>query len=631
MWPQNACYLCGQILLLMGLKSDVGCTMKAYKIAASILLCVAFSVACFSAYATGQSASPKYSYGLSIFGSLKYLENFKHFNYVNADAPKGGEVNEADIGSFDSLNPYIVKGNKAPGIAMVFESLMTSSLDEPQSMYGLVASGAYVAPDRSYVEFAMRSEAHFTDGTSITADDVVFSFDTLKKEGEPGYRVMMEPISSAVKLDDHHVRFNFSDKTKRELPLIAASLPILPKKYYTTHKFNETTLEPPLGSGPYKVKSVDPGRSIVYERVKDYWGKDLPVNVGQNNFDIIHIDMYHDETVALEALKAGAYDLREENISRIWATGYDCPALRSGKLKRELTPNKVPQGMQGFAFNTRRDKFADVRVREAIGLTLDFEWMNKALFYGAYKRDNSYFVNTVYAATAMPSAEEKALLEPYKDELPPELFTKEFKLPVTDGSGNDRPQIIRADKLLTDAGWVIKDGKRVNAKTGEPLTIEFMLSTPTFERVIAPMIRHLKQLGIDATLRVVDNAQYVKRLETFDFDVVVSVFNRLVFYPGGEQLAFWGSSQARQQGSNNLVGTQSKVIDFLLEKINSAKTEKELMVPARSLDRVLLWEHYVIPNWYLGAFRLAYWNKLAKPDVMPEYSYGFPQTWWIKK
>ena len=607
--------------------------MKAYR--TIVWLQLLAGIVCFSSNVPANAAEttpqPRYSYGLSIFGTLKYPENFQHFNYVNHEAPKGGEVKEGDIGSFDSLNPFIVKGNKAPDITIIFDSLMTGSLDEPQSMYGLVAKGVYVAPDKSYAEFVMRPEARFHDGTPITADDVVFTFDTLKKDSEPGYRVTLEPIASAVKLDDHRVRFNFSDKTRRDLPMIAAGMPILSKKYYSTHTFNETTLESPLGNGPYKVKSVDPGRSIVYERVKDYWGKDLPVNVGQNNFDTIHIDMYRDETVALEALKAGAYDLRYENVSRIWATGYDCPALRSGKLKKELIPNKVAQGMQGFAFNIRRDKFADRRVREAIGLTLDFEWMNKALFYNAYKRDDSYFLNTDYAAKGIPSPEEEALLKPYKDELPPEIFTKEFKLPVTDGSGNDRAQLVKADKLLTDAGWLIKDGRRVNAKTGEALTIEFMLDSPAFERVASPMAKHLKQLGIDTTIRVMDDAQYVKRIETFDYDIIVTVFNRMVLYPGSEQLSFWSSSQSKQQGSNNVVGTNSKVIDMLVDKINSAKTEKELQAPARALDRVLLWENYVIPNWYFGAFRLAYWNKLGKPDVMPDYSFGFPQIWWMKQ
>lgn len=570
-------------------------------------------------------------YGLSVFGALKYKDSFSHFDYVNPDAPKGGEVRIASVGAFDSLNPYIVKGNKAPDVGIIFESLMVNSLDEPQSMYGLIAKSAIIAPDKSYIEFIMRPEARFHDGSHITADDVVFSFNTLKKQGDPSYRISYESISSAVKIDEHRVRFNFSDTSKRELPVIAASMPVLSQKYYNTHEFNKTTLESPLGSGPYKVKSVEQGRSITYERVKDYWGANLPVSVGQYNFDIIHVDMYRDETVALEAFKAGAYDFRLENISRVWASGYDSPALRDGRMKKEIIPNQVPQGMQGFTFNLRRNKFSDRRVREAIGMTLDFEWMNKTLFFDAYKRDNSFFLNTEYAAKGLPGTKEKELLEPYKDELPSDIFTNEFALPVTDGSGNNREQLIKADRLLADAGWIVKDGKRVSAKTGEPLKIEFLLDSHSFERVVSPMRQHLARLGIDASIKIIDSSQYEKRMETFDYDLVVSVFNRLVFYPGNEQLTYWHSSQGKIEGSNNVAGTNSKLIDSLLAKINSAKTEEELKVPARALDRVLLWQHYVIPNWYLGAFRIAYWDKLGRPETMPKYSPGFLQTWWIKK
>ncbi len=576
------------------------------------------------------TSEPIASYGISVFGKLKYPPDFKHFDYVNPEAKKGGEVKISSTNAFDSLNPFIVKGNKAPAIGIVFESLMVASLDEPQSMYGLIAKSVKLAPDRSYAEFTLRPEAHFTDGEKITADDVVFSFDTLKKEGDPTYRISLTDIASAVKIDDTTVRFNFSDLTKRELPLIAASMPIFSKKYFSTHAFNETTLEQPLGSGPYKVKSVEQGHSIIYERVKDYWGKNLPVNIGQYNFDTIRFDIYRDDTVALEAFKAGAYDFREENVSRVWATGYDCPALRDGRIKKELIPNAVPQGMQGFVFNLRRSKFSDPRVREAIGKSLDFEWMNKTLFFNAYKRDTSFFENTPYAATGLPTGEEKALLSPFKNELPEDIFTHEFKLPVTDGSGNNREQLIEADKLLTDAGWIIKDGKRVNSKTNEPLTIEFLLQSAVYERVVSPMRKALNRLGIDATIRIVDDSQYIKRVETFDYDTIMDVYDKWVFYPGNEQLTYWHSSQADQNGSNNHAGTKSPVLDFLIGKITSAKNEDELQPAARALDRVLLRENYFIPNWYLGAWRLAYWDKFEKPKVTPRYSNGFPQTWWIK-
>lgn len=576
-----------------------------------------------------QASSATKSYGITLWGSLKYPENFKHFDYVNPAAPKGGAVKLAATGTFDSLNPFIVKGNKAPASASVFESLMTASLDEPQSLYGLIASSVALAPDRSAVEFEMRPQAKFHDGSPITADDVVFSFETLTKLGDPSYRITYEPVRAAVKINDHRVRFEFKDTTKRELPLVVATMPILSKTYYTTHDFTQTTLEPPLSSGPYTVKTLEQGRSITYERVKDYWGDTLPVNVGQNNFDTIRYDMYRDEIVALEALKAGEYDFREENVARSWATGYDSPALRSGAMKKELIRNDVPQGMQGFVYNTRRAKFADRRVREAIAMTLDFEWMNKTLFYKAYDRDTSYFIHTAFEAKGLPSAEEKALLEPYKDQLPPQIFSQEFKLPVTDGSGNNREQLKKADALLSEAGWVVKNGIRVNAKTGEKLTFEFLLHSPVFERVCAPMRKQLKLLGIDASIRVVDEAQYIKRIETSDFDIISNWINRWVFFPGNEQMTYWHSSQAAQEGSNNYAGVQNPAIDALLAKITSANSLEELLPAGRALDRVLLWEHYMIPHWNLSAYRVAYYDKFGRPEVVPRYSLGF-QTWWLK-
>ena len=574
-------------------------------------------------------AQPVSSHGVTLWGELKYKDGFKHFDYVNADAPKGGMVKLGAQGTFDSLNPFIVKGNKAPGSSSVFESLMVGSLDEPQSMYGLIAKSATLADDRSYVEFEMRPEAHFHDGSKVTADDVIFSFEMFTTKADPGYRITYEPIQSATKLNEHRVRFTFKDTTKRELPLIAASMPILSKAYYAKHDFTLTTLEPPLASGPYKIQSVDQGRSLTYARVKDYWAANLPVNVGQNNFDTLRYDMYKDEIVALEALKAGEYDFREENVAKLWATAYESPALRDGRMKKELIHNEVPQGMQGFLYNVRRAKFSDRRVREAIALTMDFEWMNKTLFYGAYTRDNSYFLHTEFEAKGLPDAQELALLEPFKASLPETLFTQPFALPVTDGSGNARELIKKADALLVEAGWVVKNGVRVNAKTGEPLTFEFLLHSPVFERVCAPMRKQLKLLGIDASIRVVDEAQYIKRLETFDFDLITNWINRSVFYPGNEQMINWHSSQATQEGSNNYGGIQNKAVDALLAKITGAKSLDELRPASRALDRVLLAEHYMIPHWNLGAYRVAYYDKFGRTDIVPKYSLGF-QCWWSK-
>jgi len=580
----------------------------------------------FTAPASADEPAPVH--GISLWGTLKYPENFTHFDYVNPDAPKGGQVKVSDTGSFDSLNPFIVKGNKAPAIGSLFESLMVGSLDEPQSMYGLIAKSAVIAPDRSYAEFILRPEARFQDGSKITADDVVFSFNTLKKDGEPTYRILYEPVSSAVALSPERVRFNFSDTTKRELPLLVGSMPVLSKAYYTVHDFTKTSLEPPLGSGAYHVASVEPGRSIVYARVKNYWGEHLPVNIGQNNFETIRYDVYRDDTVALEAFKAGEYDFREESIARAWATGYDCPALKEGRFKKELIRNEVPQGMQGFVFNVRRSKFSDQRVREAIAATLDFEWMNKTLFFGAYERNTSYFAHTPFAASDLPDAKERALLEPYAKELPASLFTETFHLPVTDGSGNNRAELIRADKLLTEAGWVMRDGKRVNEKTGEPFTLEFLLHQQAFERVVAPMRKHLKTLGIEASIRVVDPAQYIKRLDTHDYDIISSWYDRSIFFPGNEQVAYWQSALADQEGSENLVGAKSPALDALLAKITSARSEEELRPAGRALDRVLLWQYYLIPHWNLSAYRVAYWDKFGRPAIVPKYSLGF-QTWWL--
>lgn len=598
-----------------------------YKALAAIFL--AFCAVTPGVWAANESAG-KPSHGLTLWGTLKYPENFKHFEYVNPKAPKGGQVKLAAPGTFDSLNPFIVKGNKAPESATVFESLMVGSLDEPQSVYGLIAKSALLAPDRSSVQFEMRPEARFHDGSPITADDVVFSFETLKAKADPSYRITYDAIASAEKLGTHTVRFTFRDKTKRELPLIAATMPIISKAYYSKQDFEQTTLEPPLGSGPYRIASVEQGRSIIYERVKDYWGAGLAVTAGQYNFDSIRIDMYRDEIVMLEALKAGEYDLRQENVARLWATGYEGAAIKEGRLRKELIDNDVPQGMQGFVFNLRRTKFADRRVREAIGLTMDFEWMNKTLFYGAYARNRSYFAHTQFEAKGVPDGAEKELLEPFKDQLPPALFTEPFAVPATDGSGNNRDNLKKADALLTEAGWVVKDGMRVNKKTGEKLTLEFLLHSPVFERVCAPMRKHLKQLGIEASIRQVDEAQYVKRTETYDFDLITNWINRSIFYPGNEQSIYWHSSQADQQGSNNYAGLKSSVVDALLAKIASANTLEELIPAGRALDRVLLWEHYMIPHWNLAAYRVAYYDKFEKPAIAPRYSLGL-QTWWHKQ
>jgi microcin C transport system substrate-binding protein len=592
---------------------------------------LAWIPACAGTMAWGYSAwaaEPAPSHCLALYGSCKYPASFTQFDYTNPDAPKRGTVKLAETGSFDNLNPFILGGVKAPGLDRLFESLMVQSLDEPQSMYGLVAQSVTLAPDHSYAEFSLRKEARWHDGTPITPDDVVFSFNTLKDKGEPTYKIMFAPIKTCEKTGERTVRFTFTDSTNHQLPLLAGQMPIISKAYYTTHAFDKTTLDAPLGSGPYTVESVDQGRSIVYKRIADYWAKDLPVNRGEYNFDTIRYDMYRDENVTLEALKAGEYDFRREYIARNWATAYDTPAIKQGKLIKREIPDHTPQGMQAFIFNTRKPAFADERVREAIGLTLDYEWLNKTIFYNAYLHNKSFFENTEFESKGIPQGKELALLQPLAKDLPPALFTEPFKNPVSDGSGVIREQLLKAQKLLEDAGWRIKDNKRVNAQS-QPLTIEFLLRQPTMERVIGPMRKQLERLGISASIRLVDDSQYQKRTDASDFDVVSIWIDRGLFYPGNEQVALWQSAQADIKGGNNLGGVKNKAVDALLDALVSAKDEDSLKAAGRALDRVLLWEHYVIPNWHSGFFRIAYWDKFGMPKVTPKYNLGF-DSWWAK-
>jgi microcin C transport system substrate-binding protein len=609
---------------------------------------------------------------LTMYGTAKYAPGFAHFDYVNPAAPKGGTLKLSYTGNFDSLNPYILKGVAAPGVpGFVFQSLMTPSYDEPQSYYPLIAKSVVIAPDRSYADFFLNPAARWHDGKPITAADVVFSLDTLKQEGHPVYRVLYKPIEKAVAISPLQVRFYFSDREHRELPLIAAAMPILPKHYYTQVEFNKTTLTPPLGSGPYNITEVEAGRSITFSRVKNYWGANLPTQKGRYNFDAIRFDVYRDDVVALEGIKSGQFDYYEEYIARNWATAYNIAAVARGDLIKRTIPHKIPRGMQGFLFNTRRDKFADRRVREAIGLTLDFEWMNHRLFYDAYTRSRSFFQNTEFMADATPKDAELALLEPFRCDapsprrgedgrgalsgtalppnapspalplrgreheagnncLPPELFSHAFTVPTTDGSGNARTNLIRAQELLNAAGWVMRDGVRVNEKTGAPLTIEFLMTQRTFERVISIMRKNLKRLGIDSTFRYVDASQYQKRIDRRDFDIVSIWWNQGQFYPGAEQFAFWHSSQADIEGSQNLGGIKNPVADALVQRIVNAKSIEELRPAARALDRVLLWEHYVIPHWHLGAWRMVHWDKFGKPKIQPAYNTAI-DSWWMEE
>jgi microcin C transport system substrate-binding protein len=567
------------------------------------------------------------THGLSLFGDLKYGPDFTHFDYVNPQAPKGGTVRFSAIGTFDTLNPYTLKGVPAAGLSRLFDTLMARAEDEPASEYGLVAESADVPHDRSWVQYNLRKEARFTDGTPITPEDVIWTFDTLKAQGHPRFRLYYADVLKAEKVGDRSVKFTFRSGENRELPTIVGEMPVLSKKYWEGRDFAKTTLDKPLGSGPYQIDSFESGRSITYRRVADYWGKDIPVSRGHGNFDLIRYDYYRDGSVALEAFKAGQYDIRLENSAKNWATGYDSPALRDELFKMDSIPNKLPTGMQGFGYNTRRPFFQDRRLREALDYLFDFEWANKNLFYGAYERTESYFSNSELASSGLPSADELKILEKYKGEIPDDVFTTAYQAPKTDGTGNIRDNLRKALQLLKEAGWSVKNEKLVNETTGEPLAFEFVLDQPEFERIVLPFIQNLTRIGIAARLRTIDPAQYENRMKTFDYDMTVVLFGESLS-PGNEQRDFWGSAAAEENGSQNLVGVRSKAVDELVDLVINAPDRGSLVTRVRALDRVLLHSHYVIPSWHLGSFRIASWDKFSRPKTNPPYGLDL-DAWWI--
>ena len=565
-------------------------------------------------------------HGLTLVGSLGYPPDFAHRGYVDPHAPKGGAIKLHAIGSFDSFNPYIVKGDPA-GLGFVVETLMTSTRDEMSAEYGLIAETVEVPDDLSWAIYNLRPAARFHDGRPVTADDVIFSFNALREKGQPFYRYYYRNISRAERLGRHRVKFHFTGPPNRELPQITGQLPVLPKHYWEGRVFDQTTLEPPLGSGPYRIARFEPGRFVEYERIRDYWGERLPINRGMNNFDRIRIDYYRDQTVALEAFKANEYDYRQESSSKDWATGYRFPAAAAGLVHAEQLRHARPTGMQAFAFNLRRAKFRDIRVREAIGLAFDFNWSNKNLFYGQYSRTTSFFSNSELAAGGLPGPAERALLEPFRGKIPDAVFDREFKPPATDGSGNIRRNLRRAVRLLKEASWSIRDGRLTHSPTGEAMEIEFLLVNPAFERVAAPFIRNLKRLGIQGRIRIVDSSQYINRLNGFDFDMVVASWGQSDS-PGNEQRDFWSADAAGRQGSRNLVGIRNPVVDALIEKLIAAPDRARLVTATRALDRVLLWNHYVIPQWHIRFDRIAYWDKFGKPPKSPKYGNDL-MSWWV--
>ncbi len=591
----------------------------------SMLCALGFSVA----FGAPLAAEPKH--GLSIFGELKYASDFKHFDYVNPDAPKGGKASQigpAGITTFDSFNAFILKGDAAQGMELTYDSLMARALDEPDAVYGLVAETVDVAPDGMSVTFKLRPEAKFADESPLTAADVVFSFETIKAKGHPRLAFPLRDVKTAEALDPHTVRYTFEGTLIRDLPVTVATLPILSKAYYTANDFDKTSLEAPLGSGPYKVGGYKAGTYVSYVRRPDYWGKDLPVNVGQHNFDEVRYEYYRDRTLELEGLLAGNIDFREEFTSKDWATGYDRQPVKDGRVKLLTIPDERPSGAQGFFINTRRDKFKDVRVRKALELAMDFEWMNKNLFFGLYTRTASYFENSDLKAVGPPSAEELVLLEPFKDKLPPEVFGEPVSPPVTDGSGNNRTQLREALKLLSEAGWTQQGSGGLRNAKGEPLTVELLVDSPSFERIASPYVKTLRSIGIDASVRMVDDAQYERRTKDFDFDLTTQRY-ALQTTPGVELKTFWGSQAAATNGSFNLAGIADPVLDQLIDKIVAAKSRAELVTATRAADRVLRAGYYWVPQWYKGAHNLAFWDKFGWPAVKPKYERGALDTWWF--
>jgi microcin C transport system substrate-binding protein len=576
-------------------------------------------------------------HGMSAFGDLKYPAGFKHFDYVNPNAPKGGvfshvgsnRVFNQNFLTFNSLNIFILKGDGAQGMELTFASLMARAADEPDALYGLAARAVRISADGLTYRFLMRPGITFHDGSPLTAHDVAFSLKSLKEKGHPIAQQLLRDLAGAEASDDATVLVRFAPHRARDVPLFVASLPIFSRAYYSKHPFDETTLKAPLGSGPYQVGRFETGRFIEYDRVKNWWGADLPVGRGLNNFDVIRYEFYRDRDVAFEGFTSKTYLFREEFTSRIWATRYDFPAIRDGRVKRDVIPDDTPSGAQGWFFNTRREKLKDRRLREAFIYAFDFEWTNKTLMYDSYKRTHSVFQNSDMMATGKPPREELALLEPFRGKVPDEVFGEPFVPPVSDGSGQDRPMLRHASALLQEAGLVVKDGKRVMPQ-GEQISVEFLIDEPSFQPHHMPFIKNLGTLGIEANLRIVDPVQYRKRVDEFDFDLTVQRFG-FSNTPGDSLRSFFSSQAAAMRGSQNLAGMADPVIDALIEKIIAADNRASLTHACRALDRVIRSGRYWVPHWYKASHWLAYWDVFSRPATKPRYARGAPDTWWYDR
>jgi microcin C transport system substrate-binding protein len=566
-------------------------------------------------------------HGIAMHGDLRYPADFRHFAYADPSAPKGGLLRQAEIGTFDSFNAFIIKGNPAASLGLIYDTLLVHSHDEPFSMYGLLAERIETPQDRSWVIFRLRETARWHDGTPVTADDVIWSFQTLVEKGAPLYRVYWANVARVEKLGPRAVKFHFSPGENRELPLILGQLTVLPKHWWQAREFDKTTLDPPLGSGPYRIAGFEPGRFVSYERVPDYWARDLAVKVGHDNFDSLRFDYYRDETVAIEALKGDEFDLRVENSSKEWATAYEVPDVSAGRLVKAFVRHDRPAGMQGFAFNTRRSLFRDPRVRRALGYAFDFEWSNATLFYGQYTRTRSYFDNSELAATGLPGPRELSVLVPRRGRIPDEVFTREYQPPRTDGTGVARENLRTAAELLKQAGWVIRDMQLRHEQTGEAMEFEVLLVSPAFERIVLPFAKNLERIGVKASVRTVDTSQYRRRIDAFDFDVTVFTFGQSNS-PGNEQRDFWGSAAARRPGSRNVIGIEDPAVDELVELLIASPDRDTLVARTRALDRVLQWSHYVIPQWHIDGDRIVYWNRFGRPAITPSSGVQI-DTWWF--
>jgi microcin C transport system substrate-binding protein len=574
------------------------------------------------------------THGLSSFGDLKYGPDFRHFDYVNPAAPKGGTLaiqikqtsGNQNFDTFNTLHVYVLRGDGAAGMGGTFDTLMAGSGDEPDALYGLVARSVRVSEDKLTYRFLLRPEARFHDGSRLTARDAAFSLNIMKEKGHPIYRAILAQMASATAEADDTLRVQFTPERSRDLHLVVAGMPIFSERYWQGKDFEASTLEAPLGSGPYKVGRFETGRFIEFDRVPDYWAKDLPVNRGQNNFEHIRYEYFRDRTVAFEAFKNGTLNYHEEYTSRFWATNYDFPAVREGRIRKEEIANDAPVPIQGWYFNTRRDSFKDPRIREAIGLAFDFEWTNANIMFGAYRRQTSFFENTDMKAVGKPSPEELALLDPFRDKLPALVFGEPPVPPVSDGSGQDRQLLRRADDLLRQAGCK-REGGVLKLPNGQPFTIEFLESSGFLQPHTQPFQANLKRLGIEARSRIVDAAQYQQRMNNYDFDMTSRALGSSAT-PGDSLRTVYGSDAARTPGTQNIAGIEHPAIDALVERIGNARTRQELAIACRALDRVLRAGHYWIPMWFKADTWVAYWDQFARPETKPRFGTGAPGTWW---